>query len=159
MSDYREQASFYRAALLLGLLPGSLVVRWADTAIDRDVGASAAFIEIAATPPTDITSLRHALLQLCEEKPSEMVMRALFGLVERDLASGRRSLRDTMTVIRQIRGFLRLSPTLNDQLRSLGVDFALASRDGDTTEFERRLYDWLQKYAGAERTLMSFSHE
>jgi len=155
LTDYREQAAFYRAALLLGLLPGSLVVNWADAAIGRDPEAPPPFVEIASTPATDITALRHALLQLCDDRPSDGVIQALLDLIGRDLASGRRGLRDTMTVLRQVRGFLALTPALNDEIRSLGVDFFFASRDGDIVKFESRLRDWLAPYQSAERKLMA----
>ena len=137
------------------MLPGSLVVGWADAAIGGDPEAPPPFIEIASTSATDMTALRHALLQLCDDRPSDAVIQALFGLIGRDLASGRRGLRDTMTVLRQVRGFLALTPAFNDDLRSLGVDFAFAFRDGDTTRFESRLRDWLAPYQSAERRLMA----
>jgi len=152
-SPYDEQAAFFRAALRLGLLPGSLVVKWADDTVGRDREAPAAFIDIATTPATDITALRHALLQLCEDRQSEIVLRTVFYLVWRDFASGRRSLTDTMTVLRQIRGLLGLPPELNDRVRSLGVDFFFASRAGDTAAFEGRLRDWLAEYASPELPL------
>jgi hypothetical protein len=129
-------------------------VSWADETIGRDRGAPAAFVEIATTPAADITALRHALLQLCEDRPSETVLRALFHLVWRDFSSGRRNLSDTMTVLRQIRGLLGLPPELNDRVRALGVDFFFASRGGDTAAFERRLHDWLAQYAFPEEALL-----
>ena len=142
--DDREQAAFYRAALLLGLVRGRVVVKSADAAIASDDNPSAALIEIAGTPPDDLTLLRQRLLALCDDGESTEVIRALLGLVHADLASGRRSFKDTMTVLKQLRGFLKVDPALNDQLKTLGVDVAMAS--AGSSEFaaaEQRVRDWL----------------
>ena len=137
-TPHREQAALYRAALLLGLVRGDVVVRWADEIIAHDDNPSAALTEIASTPPDDLTLMRQRLLVLCDERESADVMRALLGLVHADLASGRRSFKDTMTVLKQLRGFLKVDPALNDRLKTLGVDVAMAAPGA-----EQRVRDWL----------------
>jgi len=146
---FGDQASFYRAALLLGLLPGSHVVGWADTVVDDSSPVPPAFIEIAAISPTDLTALRQALLALCEERESDSVVRALLGLVGRDLASRRRNITDTMTVLGQMRAFLFLSRRLGEEIKILELRFLRARGLGDTSDFERQVNDWLREYEGA----------
>ena len=87
MNVYREQATFYRAALLLGLLRGERVIAWADAAIADDPGAPAAFADIAITPPAEFTLLRQNLLLLASEKESPAVVAGLIDLIHRDLAT------------------------------------------------------------------------
>jgi hypothetical protein len=62
--------------------------------------------------------------------------------VHRDLASGRRGFADTMTVLKQLRAFLKLDRDLNEHVKALGVDVALR-RDGA----EDRVRAWLQSFA------------
>jgi len=69
------------------------------------------------------------------------VVRRLFGVVHAQLSSGRRSFADTMTVLKQLRAFLKLDRDLNEHLKSLGVDVALR-RDGA----EQRVRDWLRQH-------------
>jgi hypothetical protein len=142
----REQAAFYRAALLLGLLRGDVVVGWADDLIARDESPSAALVEIATTPPDDLTMLRQRLLAIGDEKESAAVVGKLLGLVQRDLTSGRRTFKDTMTVLKQLRGFLKLDPALNDQLKTLGLGVALAAAGStDAAIAEQRVREWLEQ--------------
>ena len=62
--------------------------------------------------------------------------------MHRDLASGRRGFADTMTVLKQLRAFLKLDRDLNEHVKALGVDVALR-RDGA----EDRVRAWLQSFA------------
>lgn len=140
-SSHREQAALYRAALLLGLVRGDVVIQWADELLASDAGLSAALVEIATTPADDLTLMRQRLLGLCDDRESPEVMRALLGLVHGDLASGRRSFKDTMTVLKQLRGFLKVNPALNEQLKTLGVDVAMAAPGA-----EQRVRDWLTQH-------------
>src|SRR5687768_18490653 len=94
-----DRAAFYRAALLLGLVPGERVVRWADDVIAHRESPKAAFIDISTIPPGDVTSMRHALFRLGGEPESQAVLRAVLGLISHHLAIGRRSVADTMTVL------------------------------------------------------------
>jgi hypothetical protein len=145
--DYTEQAMFYRAALLLGLIRSERVVAWADAAIADDPSSPAAFIEIATCPPDDLTLMRQRLLLLAPAKESEGVVRALVGLVQRDLSSGRRSLGDTMTVLKQLRAFVAVNRELNEELKTLGVDMAMSPPDSPArAEAEARVRAWLARH-------------
>src|SRR5689334_9276812 len=112
--NHAEQATFFRAALLLGLIRGDRVVAWADTVIATESSPPEAFAEISTTPAEDLTLLRQRLLLVGSEKESETVVRALASLVHRDLASGRRTIGDTMTVLKQLRAFVAVGPLLNE---------------------------------------------
>jgi hypothetical protein len=148
LSAYRDPAAFYRAALLLGLVRGDEVVRWADDVLGGDSSAPGSFVEIATTSPDDLTSLRERLFAVAAEKESADVVRRLIGLVQRDLASGRRTFHDTMTVLKQFRAFLKLDRDLNEQLKTLGVDVAMAPPGSHArVAAEQRVRDWLQQHA------------
>jgi hypothetical protein len=144
---YLEQAMFYRAALLLGLIRGERVVAWADSVLVSDASAPAAFADIAICPPDDLTLMRQRLLQLTPAKESEPVVQALIGLAHRDLSSGRRSLGDTMTVLKQLRAFVAVSRELNEQLKTLGVDMAMSPPDSPArAAAETRVRGWLAQH-------------
>jgi transcriptional antiterminator Rof (Rho-off) len=155
--DQAERASFYRLALFLGLLPGEFVVGWADRVLARTGQPVAAFVEIATIPASDLTALRLALLGLCGERESAGVVKAVLGLIGRHLVTGRRSLTDTITVLMQMRGSVRLSADLADDLRRFEVDFFRASRTGDMAALERDLQLWLACYEGAESPFLDES--
>ena len=159
MNVYREQATFYRAALLLGLLRGERVIAWADAAIGDDPSAPAAFADIAITPPAEFTLLRQNLLLLASEKESPAVVAGLIDLIHRDLESGRRSFGDTMTVLKQLRAFVAVGASMNEVLKTLGVDVAMnppGSRERAAAE--ERVRAWLREYeADAQPLLQSGS--
>jgi len=146
---YREQATFYRAALLLGLIRGDAVIEWSDGVIARDPDAPPAFVEIASTPPDDLSALRHALYPLCDDRESPPVVRRLIGLVSQDLESGRRSFDDTITVLSQIRRFLKHEPAFDEELKALLVD-VWRGRHNLGVEWpvaETRVREWLSGHA------------
>jgi hypothetical protein len=150
VSQYQNEATFYRAALLLGLVRGEDVLQWSDAVLSRDADAPAEFVEISSSPPADLTALRHALYPLCHARETAEVVRAILARVGTDLSSGRRSLADTMTVLSQVRRFLTVSPEMNDQLKALGVSFFVA-RTGesaaDREAHEAGLREWLAQFA------------
>ena len=144
-----DEAAFYRAALLLGLIRGDEVIRWADSVLGEDE-APAAFAEIATTPPDDLTLLRERLFALSGDKVSAAVVGRLVGLIHRDLASGRRSFPDSMTVLKQMRAFIALDRDrdLNEQLKALGVAVAVTVPGSpERAAAERHVRDWLQQRA------------
>jgi hypothetical protein len=151
--NHAEQATFFRAALLLGLMRGERVVAWADAVLATEDCPHAAFAEIATTPVDDLTMLRERLLVVGREKESEGVVRALAGLVHRDLASSRRTLGDTMTVLKQLRAFVAVGSALNEQIKTLGVDVAMAPPNTpERASAEERVRAWLalhERDAGA----------
>jgi hypothetical protein len=119
---YAEQAAFFRAALLLGLVRGEAVVEWSDRVLTDDANAPAAFVDIASTPTGDLTALRHALYPLCEGHESTAVVQRLLALVADDFDRGRRSFDDTVTVLSQVRRFLQLDSATDDGLKALLVE-------------------------------------
>jgi len=146
--NYAEQATFFRAALLLGLIRGDRVVAWADAALATDDSPTAALAEIATTPADDLTMLRQRLLVVGREKEPEAVVRALAGLVHRDLASGLRTIGDTMTVLKQLRAFVAVGPVLNEQIKTLGVDVAISPPNTpERAAAEERVRTWLALHA------------
>jgi hypothetical protein len=144
---YSEQAALFRAALLLGLVKGDDVVGWADQVLGGDAAAPPSFVEIATTPADDLSRLRERLLEVCGAGESEAVVRRLLGLVQRDLASGRRGFRDTMTVLKQLRAFLKLPREMNEHVKGLGVAVALAPPGTpEAASAEQRVRAWLAQY-------------
>jgi len=145
---YAEQASFYRAALLLGLIRGDRAIAWADEVLAGDSSAPAAFAELATTEPDDLTAMRERLFEIGGGKESATVVLRLLGLVQTDLASGRRSFADTMTILKQLRAFVAVGPDLNEQVKSLGVGVAIAKPDSpERAAAEQCVRDWLLQYA------------
>ena len=151
----RERAAFYRAALLLGLVRGEAVVAWADDVLAERPDPPAPFVDLASTVPGDLTALRERLLELSGEGASEAVVAGVIDLVRRDLASGRRSFADTMTVLKQLRAFTRLDASLNEEVKSLGVAVGLAPPGSQArADAERRVREWLHACDGrADRFL------
>ena len=91
-----EQATFYRAALLLGLVQGDEVVRWADTEIARPENPAAALCDVALTAvgdAADLTKLRAALRPIADARESPAVVTRLLDVVTDDFATGRRNAR------------------------------------------------------------------
>jgi hypothetical protein len=157
MDSYQSQATFYRAALLLGLVSGEHVVEWAARMLELDPAPPPELIDLALIPPTDLSALRSALQPLAAERESGSFVAALLDLARGDLQAGRRSMRDTVTVLRQIRGFLRVGPSLDAQLGTLTNDHMLAEA-GVTNEIEQaggRIGEWLSQFAGAARPFLA----
>jgi hypothetical protein len=150
---YREEATFYRAALLLGLIRGDAVVRWSDAILAGDPDAPAAFVEIASTPAEDLSAMRHALYPLCDGRESAVVIRRIIGLVSQDLADARRSFEDSVRVLSQIRRFLKLDATTDDELKTLLVDVWRARHGlgGDWDAAQTRVREWLAENAHSVR--------
>jgi hypothetical protein len=93
-----------------------------------------------------VTALRHALLQVCDEKESDEVVRRILGAIDGDLTSGRRSYKDTLLVLRQMRSFLKLPPVVDDQIRGFMVDSYAAKAD-ERAIVESRVREWLTQHA------------
>ena len=146
MSEGRdpEQAAFYRAALLLGLVRGDVVVAWADSALSRAPDVPPAFVEISTTDPTDITALRHALLGLCDETISEEIARGLLGLIGNDLSSGRRGYDDSKRVLRQMRSLLKLPRVVDEEIKAWSVR-SYEAKPEDASAVETRIREWLSR--------------
>ncbi|MEP7344951.1 MAG: hypothetical protein ABI877_06785 [Gemmatimonadaceae bacterium] len=155
MTTLRDKATFYRAALLLGLVPGETVVQWAHDVIEREHDVPSACLDVVLIPPGDLTSLRHALQPLCDQEESSVVLAALFDCAGRDLMSGRRGIQDSVTVLSQVRRFLTAPPAILDDIDSFVDDFMLATAGvvGDVAKIDAGVRAWLARYSGAAEAL------
>jgi hypothetical protein len=152
MQALRQIATFYRAALLLGIVSGDDVIAWADGVIARDADASAQLIDLSMIPPSDLSELRHALQPLTAETESLAILRALFDRARSDLESGRRGAKDTITVLYQARSLLALPADMSDDVALLQNDFMLANAGviGNADAVIARLHAWIAPFAGSE---------
>ena len=123
-TEYSLDATYYRTALLLGLVRARTVQQWAEQVIARQAHPPAAFLEVASVSDHDLSALRRALWPLVEDPEPPTVVERLLALLSTDLAAGRRSLADTLTVLRQMRGMLRLPPQIYAELNATLVDHA-----------------------------------
>jgi hypothetical protein len=62
------QANYYRTALLLGLIAGEEVLRWANTIIEREPTIPDGILDLSSVPATDLSQLRDALCTSCTHK-------------------------------------------------------------------------------------------
>jgi hypothetical protein len=148
LASVREQATFYRAALLLGLVRGEEIVRWADAEIAHMATAPATLCEIAMIPhgdASDVTTLRAALLAIADARESPAVVDRLLSVIADDFRNGRRNARATITVLGQLRGNVALSDELREALHPFGIQNILASVGAERSieDVETRLKNWL----------------
>jgi hypothetical protein len=132
------EATYYRTALLLGLVRGEEVHRWAERVIEREPLPPHELLDLVSTPSTDLSALRYALWPLAVEPEPPSVLRAMFALLHADLESGRRGVPDTVTVVRQMRSMLRLPAGLYAELNA-----ALVAQSTVATAVP----DWLRSFA------------
>jgi hypothetical protein len=137
--EYWLEATYYRTALLLGLIRGDVVHRWAEQAIEREPEPLPELIEIVSAPSTDLSALRHALWPLVIEPVPRVVFEAVFGLMHADLSTGRRGVTDTLAILRQMRSMLRLPPPMYAELNATLVEYA----DGRAAA----IAEWLEQFA------------
>jgi hypothetical protein len=130
--------------LVLGLIDGRVVHRWAERVIAQDPTPPSAFFDVVLVAESDLTELRHALWPLVVEPEPPDVLESVLGLIHSDLASGRRTLGDTVTVLRQMRSMLRLPPAMYADLNAALVSDAVKTDRPATVT-------WLAKFAGRER--------
>ena len=57
MNDALE-ATFYRIALLLGIVGGEAVQRWATRAIEREPNPPRSLVDVVSVPASDLSELR-----------------------------------------------------------------------------------------------------
>jgi hypothetical protein len=153
---HRQQASFLRAALLLGLESGQRAVRWADSLIPGETEALKALVDLALTDPEDVTALRAALLPLAREPEPVATLLAILGRVARDVEIGARGVRDGVLLLGQIRRRLALPAALAEQLDALQDDYMLAAAGvgGRVASVEERVRVWLAQFVGAEEAVL-----
>jgi hypothetical protein len=140
-SPHAERATYYRTALLLGLVDGGTVHDWAQGVIERDSNPPAALFELITIDPTDLSALRNALWPLVIEPDPISVLRSLFARLNVDLTTARRGMGNTITVLRQMRGMLRLPA---DIYAGLNAALVAQAREGRDDAIAR----WLEQFAG-----------
>lgn len=157
MSSCEHEATFYRAALLLGLVDGGEVIAWADAVIARDVAVPHALLDVSVTAPGDLSALRIALQPLARDDEAPDVVHAILDRARSDLERGRRNIGDTVTVLAQVRRFLTVTTAVVDALDAFQDDYMLAAAGviGDVATIERNVRSWLAHYAGAEAMLLT----
>jgi hypothetical protein len=144
---YQLVATYYRTGLLLGLLPGEEVHRWAERIIEKEPIPPPGLLDLVSVSSTDLSALRDALWSLAVEPEPEAVLQAVFALLHADLTTGRRAVEDTVTVLRQMRSMLRLPAPLYSDLNQALVSHGLAKVTGGT------IGAWLQQFAPAHQKL------
>jgi hypothetical protein len=137
---HSHAATYYRSALLLGLVRGAAVHDWAHQVIDEGDDPPQAFFEIVSVPADDLSALRSALWPLVVDPEPADVLAAIFGLLHEDLAAGRRPYSDTLTIVRQMRSILRLPP---DIYAALNAALVAQAADPQGTA----LASWLRGFA------------
>jgi len=128
-------------ALLLGVVRGEVVHRWAEQAIEREPEPPRELIEVLSIPATDLSAMRYALWPLVAEPEPLEVLEALLGLLAADLSSGRRGLMDTLTVLRHMRSMVRLPAPMYADLNAVLVGYAASGRRAEV------IVDWLAHFA------------
>jgi hypothetical protein len=141
--DHPLEATYYRTALLLGIIPGHAVQRWAVHVIEHEPEPPSAFFEVALVPSGDLSGLRDALWPLVVEPDPPTVLEAILGLLHADLSSGRRGLNDTITILRQMRSMLRLPAGIYAALNAALVAHAAESAH------RTAIAEWLQQFAAS----------
>jgi hypothetical protein len=139
---HSQEATYYRTALLLGLIRGEGVHEWAHQVIEQEADPPQAFFEIISVPADDLSGLRYALWPLVIEPEPPAVLEAIFGRLHEDLATDRRGFGDTLTVVRQIRSMLRLPRVM---YAALNAALVAQAQDPQGTALVR----WLQGFAGS----------
>jgi hypothetical protein len=156
LNGYRDQATFFRAALLLGLVPGDAIIRWADDIILRDDAAPAALFDVTLTPTGDLTAMRDAIQPMADDRESPGIARAVLALAHADLAAGRRNVSDTVRVMMQVRRLVAVPDEYRLELFTTEGQFMLAEVGmADMHAIEARLREWLAQFAGAEGAFVS----
>jgi len=150
MRSVREQATYFRAALLLGLVTGDDVTGWAASEIERQAEPSVAMVHLAMTRADDIEALRDGLRPLARRRESRLVLLALLRQTWQDLATGRRSLRDTVKVLSHARRAMVLPRVMEEEIDTLEDDhiLAVAGVAGDPRECGDRIRRWLARFDG-----------
>lgn len=152
MTNIPRQAAFHRAALLLGIESGADVVAWADNLIVEHADVPKQVRELSTIPPHDLSELRHALQPIAAPDDDELLLRALFDRVRRDVAEGTRTVKDSVTVLSQARSFLSLPLDYFTNIDTLQDDhmLAVAGVRGATPEVEQQVQQWLAQFEGSE---------
>jgi hypothetical protein len=144
MTTLAIHATYYRTGLLLGVLRGEEVHRWAERVIAQETEPPFQILELVLVSPTDLSGLRDALWPLAVEPEPLAVLQAILARLHGDLDRGARSLGDTLTILRQLRSMLRLPAELYAALNATLVDHAGIGAAASP------IPGWLRQFAGAE---------
>ena len=142
--NHSLQATYYRTALLLGLIKGRVVQQWAEAIIEHDPEPPQALFEVVSVPGAELSALRRALWPMVQEPDPPAVLEAVFGQLHDGLASGSRTMADTLTILRQIRSMVKLPAPMYDGLN--GAMVARAEQPGGGA-----IEEWLKQFAAAKR--------
>ena len=82
--DFSLEGTYYRTALLLGLVRGEVVHRWAEQAIEREPEPLPELIEVVSVPANDLSALRHAGSSSSRSLPRRSFAAEPQGSSERD---------------------------------------------------------------------------
>jgi hypothetical protein len=142
-------ATYYRVALLLGLVKGEDVHAWAEQVIVDEDHPPHGVVDLVLVNAQDLSELRHALYPLGIEPEPPEVIRAILGRVRSDLARGRRAAADTVAVLRQMRSMLPLPSDWSDAMAEHINAHMLATAGvrGATETVEAALTTWLDGFS------------
>lgn len=139
-TSYAIEATYYRTALLLGLIRGKVVHRWAERAIEQEAAPPQPLIDVVSASPDDLSGLRNALWPIVRDPEPREVLEAILGLLYADLKENRRGLADTLTIVRQMRSMLRLPADMYADLNATLVAHVAES------EPRRAIITWLRRF-------------
>ena len=102
MKTHKENAEYFRLALLSGLTDCVSVMAWADSIINADAAPSRQAIEMATCPEDDIGRITSLLRTF--EGPGDLKMsaRAVIGLVQKQYQSGLLSIAEAIKALSKI---------------------------------------------------------
>ena len=142
-SDRALAANVLPNGTLLGVVRGDAVHQRAEQVIASEPDPPSTIFDVVSTAASDLSGLRSALWPMTIEPDPPAVLEALLGGLSRDLDSGRRSLVDTLTIVRQMRSMVKLPAALYAELNAALVD--QANQDATPSPIAA----WLQRFAGA----------
>jgi len=147
VTAFAEEATYQRAALLLGLRSPEDVHAWAEAALAADPAPPEALID-AVLAPLELTALRAALAPAALDRETPDVVRRLLVAMAADVRLGRRSLDDTMHVLAQLRRLIAVPREMASTLDDLAAGYMLAAAgvERDLADERARVADWLARY-------------
>ena len=144
----RDDATFLRAALLIGVVRPEAAIAWADRIIERDHDVDPHVIELSLTSADDFSAVRHALYPLANPTESTEIVRRLLTVIAQDFVNGRRNAMDTLRVLHQMRRLIPVPDEYKAELTAVEMSHMLASAgvEGRLETAEARLHSWLKEF-------------
>ncbi len=151
VTSYQLAATYYRAALLLGIASGTDVIRWADGIIERDPEPPAAIYDVSLAPAADLNTLRDTLKPLALEPEPLAVVQALLDRIWRDVFANRRDVDEAVALIYRASHCLAIPDPLRWEMVSLEEDYARVTDGiaGELPTIEAQVRAWLAQFDGA----------